>query len=117
MSSPGHTSLIGISTPIGDRSEMRALKQVFSNASPKISSTKALTGHGLSLASILEAGICTLAIDKDFTPGSAHIENLDPEADGLNIIRKTEATGPMVAMTNSSGFGGANTSLIFRKYN
>lgn len=103
------------STPIGDRSEMRAMKNIFSNANPKISSTKALTGHGLSFASIMEAAFCVLAIDKNFTPGSAHIETLDPEAEGLNIIRKTEGTGPTIAMTNSSGFGGANTSLIFRK--
>ncbi len=104
------------STPIGDRSEIKALKQIFCNAHPKISSTKALTGHGLSLASILEAGICVLAIDKGFTPGSAHIQNLDPEAQGLNIIRQTEATGPETILTNSSGFGGANVSLLFRKH-
>ena len=77
---------------------------------------KALTGHGLSLASALEAAICVLAIKNGFTPGSAHIDELDPAAEGLNIIRRTEATGPDVAMSNSSGFGGANTSLVFKKY-
>lgn len=103
------------STPIGDLSEIKALQQVFSNAHPKISSTKALTGHGLSLASILEAAICVLAIRENFTPGSAHIETLDPAAEGLNIIRQTEATGPDIAMSNSSGFGGANVSLVLRR--
>lgn len=104
------------STPIGDLSEMRAIKQIFSNARPKISSTKALTGHGLSLSSIMEAAFCLLAIRHGFTPGSAHIEEIDPEAEELNIIRQSEATGPDIVMSNSSGFGGANVSLILRKY-
>lgn len=104
------------STPIGDRSEIKALKQIFANAHPKISSTKALTGHGLSLASILEAGLCVLAIDKEFTPGSANIEHLDPETEGLNIICQTEATAPQTVLSNSSGFGGANISLILSKH-
>jgi 3-oxoacyl-[acyl-carrier-protein] synthase-1 len=105
------------STPIGDTSELRALKAVFGagNAdAPAISSTKALTGHGLSLASILEAGFCALSIKHGFTPGSAHIQNLDPEADGLNIIRANLAQGPQVALTNSSGFGGANVALVLK---
>jgi 3-oxoacyl-[acyl-carrier-protein] synthase-1 len=105
------------STPIGDTSELRALKTVFGvnpSDGPAISSTKALTGHGLSLASILEAGLCAAAIRHGFTPGSAHIQNLDPEAEGLNIIRTNLPEGPRVAMTNSSGFGGANVSLVLQ---
>jgi 3-oxoacyl-[acyl-carrier-protein] synthase-1 len=105
------------STPIGDTSELRALKTVFGanhSAAPAISSTKALTGHGLSLASILEAGICAAAIRHGFMPGSAHIQNLDPEAAGLNIIRETINERPRVALTNSSGFGGANVALVFK---
>ena len=103
------------STPIGDMSEVRAIKNIFKGTHPKISSTKALTGHGLSLSSIMEAGFTSLAIDEGFTPGSAHIQNIDPAAEALNIIHKTEDIGPDVAMSNSSGFGGANVSLIFRK--
>jgi 3-oxoacyl-[acyl-carrier-protein] synthase-1 len=105
------------STPIGDTSELRALKAVFGvnrSDGPAISSTKALTGHGLSLASILEAGFCAVAIKHGFTPGSAHIQNLDPEADGLNILRTTLNEGPRVALTNSSGFGGANVALVLK---
>ena len=81
----------------------------------RISSTKAITGHGLSLASALEGVIVCLAIKKDFTPGSAHIDEIDPVFEGLNIIRKTEMTGPESALSNSSGFGGANVSLVFKK--
>jgi 3-oxoacyl-[acyl-carrier-protein] synthase I len=105
------------STPIGDISELRALKTVFGvnqNHGPAISSTKALTGHGLSLASILEAALCAAAIKHGFTPGSAHIQNLDPEAAGLNILRATLNQGPRLALSNSSGFGGANVALVLK---
>ena len=103
------------STPIGDLSEVIAMKEVFGEGeSPMISSTKALTGHGLSLSSILESGICMVGYKHGFVPGSAHIEELMPEAEGLNIIQATSEEQPEYMMSNSSGFGGANTSLIFR---
>ena len=105
------------STIIGDASEGKAIQEVFGEARdrPRISSTKAITGHGLSLASALEGAIVCLAIKKDFTPGSAHIAEIDPVFEGLNIIRKTDMTGPDSALSNSSGFGGANVSLVFKK--
>ncbi|WOO42148.1 beta-ketoacyl-[acyl-carrier-protein] synthase family protein [Rubellicoccus peritrichatus] len=103
------------STPIGDLSEIRALKQTFGDRSPAISSTKALTGHGLSLASIMEAAFTVLGVNDRFMPGSAHIMSLDPEAKDLHIIKETEDEGPKFAMSNSSGFGGANVSLIFKR--
>ena len=105
------------STPIGDASEARALKAVFNSpgARPAISSTKALTGHGLSLAGAMESGFCALAVRDGFMPGSAHITNLDSECEGLNIIRSTLAVQPKVAMNNVSGFGGANVSIVFKQ--
>lgn len=108
------------STPIGDLSEIRALKAVFGSAAttrPAISSTKALTGHGLSLAGAMEAGFCALAIREGFMPGSAHISQLDPACEGLNIIRATLPNRPNVVLSNSSGFGGANVALVFRSVN
>jgi 3-oxoacyl-[acyl-carrier-protein] synthase-1 len=104
------------STPIGDISEAKALKAVFKNSltRPAISSTKALTGHGLSLAGAMEAGFCALAIKEGFMPGSAHITNLDPACEGLNIIRATLPNRPSIVISNSSGFGGANVCLVFR---
>jgi 3-oxoacyl-[acyl-carrier-protein] synthase-1 len=104
------------STPIGDVSELRAIRAVFADsaACPRVSSTKALTGHGLSLASVMEAAFCALAMREGFTPGSAHIRRLDPAAEGLAILRETLNEGPRIAMSNSSGFGGANVSLVFR---
>lgn len=103
------------STPIGDISELKAIRTVFGEGGPAVSSTKALTGHGLSLASAMEAGFTLLGMDEGFTPGSAHITELDPEAEGLNVIRETLDVGPKVALSNSSGFGGANVVLVFKK--
>ncbi len=105
------------STLIGDASEGKALESVFISQghSPRVSSTKAITGHGLSLASALEAGIVGVAMREGFTPGSAHIQTLDPKFESLNILRETEFESPKIALSNSSGFGGANVSLIFKK--
>ena len=104
------------STPIGDISEAKALKAIFNNSPtrPAISSTKALTGHGLSLAGAMEAGFCALAIREGFMPGSAHITKLEPVCEGLNIIRATLPHRPNVVLSNSCGFGGANVCLVFR---
>jgi 3-oxoacyl-[acyl-carrier-protein] synthase-1 len=105
------------STPIGDISEARALKAVFGQnpTRPAISSTKALTGHGLSLAGAMEAGFCAVAMREGFMPGSAHITNLDPACAGLNIIRATLPNRPNVVLSNSSGFGGANVALVLKR--
>lgn len=105
------------STQIGDLSEVKALHSVFTlnQHTPAISSTKSLTGHGLSMASALEAGICCLSMDEGILPGSAHIQTLDPACEGLNILRRTEKRSAKVVISNSSGFGGANVCLVFRK--
>lgn len=104
------------STPIGDLSEARALKTIFGQnpTRPAISSTKALTGHGLSLAGAMEAAFCAVAMREGFMPGSAHITHLDPSCAGLNIIRATLPNRPNVVLSNSSGFGGANVALVFK---
>ncbi len=104
------------STPIGDISELKALKKVFgeSPTRPAISSTKALTGHGLSLAGAMEAGFCALALREGFMPGSAHLVNPDPACDGLNIIRATLPQRPEIVLSNSSGFGGANVAVLLK---
>ncbi len=104
------------STPIGDISEGKAIRTVFgpSGSRPAISSTKALTGHGLSLAGAMETGFCALALREGFMPGSANIEHLDPEVSDLNILRETQAERPQVVINNSSGFGGANVAIVMR---
>ncbi|HEY1793787.1 MAG TPA: beta-ketoacyl-[acyl-carrier-protein] synthase family protein [Opitutaceae bacterium] len=105
------------STLIGDVSEARALKSVFGEMGvrPAISSTKALTGHGLSMSGVMEVGFCALMFRHGFVPGSAHISNLDPSCEGLNIIRASSTQAPKVVLKNSSGFGGANVALLLRR--
>ena len=105
------------STLIGDISEARALRSVFGEMGirPGVSSTKALTGHGLSLAGAMETGFCALLMREGFTPGSAHITQLDPACEGLNVIRETVKVAPRVILKNSSGFGGANVALLLRR--
>lgn len=104
------------STPIGDASECKALRTALGEHASRVavSSTKALTGHGLSLAGAMEAGFCALALKRGFIPGSAHITELDPACDGLNIVRTTEAVQPRIVLNNSSGFGGANVCVVFK---
>ena len=104
------------STPIGDLSEARAIRSVFApvGARPAVSSTKALTGHGLSLAGAMETGFCALGLRDGFMPGSAHIRTLDPAIADLNILRETVSHRPSVVLNNSSGFGGANVCLALR---
>lgn len=105
------------STPIGDVSEVKALRAVLGAELGRVavSSTKALTGHGLSLAGAMESGFCALALRHGFVPGSAHITQLDPSCSGMNIPRRTEEGPIRVALNNSSGFGGANVCVVLRR--
>lgn len=105
------------STTIGDTAELRAIKSVFgsSGKGPAISSTKGLTGHALSLSSIMEAAFTTIALHKGFMPGNAGLEDPDPEAEGLDLIGPTRLTAPGIALSNSSGFGGANVSILLAR--
>ncbi|MBX7122747.1 MAG: beta-ketoacyl-[acyl-carrier-protein] synthase family protein [Opitutaceae bacterium] len=105
------------STPIGDVSEVKALRAVFGAraAQTAVSSTKALTGHGLSLAGAMESAFCALAIKDGFMPGSAHITRVDPECEGIHILRTTSDAQPHVVLNNSSGFGGANVCVVLRR--
>lgn len=107
------------STQHGDISEIRALKAVFGapggGKGPAISSTKALTGHALSLSSIMENAFCNLMMSEGFISGSAHITEIEPEAAGLNIIKETINRRPKLILSNSSGFGGANVAVVLEQ--
>lgn len=104
------------STSIGDASEIKALKSVFpAPQQVKISSTKALTGHGLSLSSIMEAAFCCLALKEGFLPGSANVTEPDPELEHLDLLQTSSEIQANRIMSNSSGFGGANVSVVFEK--
>ncbi len=105
------------STSAGDLSEALALHSLFTahGAKPRISSTKALTGHGLSLAGAMEAAFCALAIDEGFVPGAAHLTDADPVCDGLDLPRTSLEEIPRVVLNNSSGFGGSNVCHLLRR--
>jgi 3-oxoacyl-[acyl-carrier-protein] synthase-1 len=101
-------------TIVGDRAEAAALRRVFGDLGPAVSSTKALTGHPLSMSGALEAGICTLALDVGFVPGQAHLQNVDPECEHLRLPTATLDVPIRTVLSNSSGFGGSNVALVLR---
>ena len=108
----------GTSTPIGDIKELEAIKNVFDNNIPKISSTKSLTGHSLGATGVHEAIYCLLMLNNNFLCGSANITNLDKSAQNHNILLETEDNHKIEnVLSNSFGFGGTNASLLMSRYN
>ncbi len=103
-------------TEFGDRAEIEAIKKVFAEgARPLVSSTKSLTGHGLSLAGAMESAFCCLALHEGFTPISAKISTVDPMCEGVPIVKDPIEMAPKIALNNSSGFGGANVSIVLQR--
>lgn len=106
----------GTSTPVGDLAELGAVKEAFGDSIPLIGSTKSLSGHSLGAAGVQEAIYCLLMMKNDFIAASANIDNLDPEAENVPIIReRKDNAGLKTVMSNSFGFGGTNATLIFEK--
>ena len=105
----------GTSTPVGDSKEMGAVREVFGDKPPMISSTKSLTGHSLGAAGAQEAIYSILMLNNGFACESAHIEELDPEFADLPILRQRVDKPLDTVMSNSFGFGGTNGTLIFGK--
>ena len=106
----------GTSTPAGDITELEAIKSVFGNEIPMISSTKSLSGHSLGAAGVQESIYSLIMMNEGFVIGSANIENLDEGAEGFPIIRETLPTSLNRVLSNSFGFGGTNATLIFERY-
>ena len=105
----------GTSTPVGDQKEMEAVRAVFGDKAPLISSTKSLTGHSLGAAGAQEAIYCLLMMNNGFAAESAHIETLDPAFGGLPILRERADREITTAMSNSFGFGGTNGCLVMSR--
>jgi 3-oxoacyl-[acyl-carrier-protein] synthase-1 len=105
----------GTSTPVGDIKEMEAVRAVFGDKAPLISSTKSLTGHSLGAAGAQEAIYSLLMLNNGFVAESAHIENLDPAFADLPIVRKREDKALDTVMSNSFGFGGTNGCLVMSR--
>jgi len=106
----------GTATPLGDLAELQALTEVFGAQCPPLSSTKALSGHSLGAASVHEAIYCLMMLRDGFIAGSAHIDQLDPRAAGLPIVRESRPATLDTVLSNSFGFGGTNASLVLRRY-
>jgi 3-oxoacyl-[acyl-carrier-protein] synthase-1 len=105
----------GTSTPVGDEKEMQAVRQVFGDKPPLISSTKSLTGHSLGAAGAQEAIYCLLMLNNGFAAESANIDNLDPIFADLPILRQRVDRPLETVMSNSFGFGGTNGCLVMTK--
>lgn len=106
----------GTSTPVGDLAELKAVKAAFGDKIPPISSTKSLSGHSLGAAGVQEAIYALLMQEQNFIAASANIEELDPEAEGMPVVRtRVDNADLQRVMSNSFGFGGTNATLIFQK--
>jgi 3-oxoacyl-[acyl-carrier-protein] synthase-1 len=105
------------STIAGDLAEIKAIKKVFAGGKvPYVSSTKSITGHGLSMAGALETAICCLAIKEGFMPVSANIRELDPMCEGVPVITKPIDAVPNIVINNGSAFGGTNVAVVLKKW-
>mgnify|MGYP001407906103 FL=1 len=106
----------GTSTPAGDPPEIAAVRRVFGEALPKISSTKSLSGHSLGAAGAHEAIYSLLMLEHDFICASANIDELDPDIEYAPIVRaRIDEANIKTVMSNSFGFGGTNAVLVFQK--
>jgi 3-oxoacyl-[acyl-carrier-protein] synthase-1 len=106
----------GTSTPVGDLRELEAIKAVFGDKIPPISSTKSLTGHALGAAGVHEAIYSLLMMEAGFISASANIGELDAGAEGVPIVReRRDNAGLNTILSNSFGFGGTNACLVFRR--
>lgn len=106
----------GTSTVLGDIKELEAIKEVFGDKCPPISSTKSMTGHALGAAGVNEAIFCLLMMEHGFIAPSINISELDEHAKGFDIVTTPRKCELNTVMSNSFGFGGTNATLILRKY-
>ncbi|MGM0914314.1 MAG: beta-ketoacyl-ACP synthase I [Pseudomonadota bacterium] len=107
----------GTSTPVGDVAELKAIREVFGDSTPAMSSTKSLTGHSLGATGVQEAIYSLLMMENDFIAASANIETLDEQADGFDIVtQRRDGVKVERVLSNSFGFGGTNACLVLEKF-
>ncbi|RTE65072.1 beta-ketoacyl-ACP synthase I [Amphritea opalescens] len=107
----------GTSTPAGDIQELKAMKETFGADMPPVSSTKSLTGHSLGATGVQEAIYSLLMMENNFICASANIDDLDPAAEGLPVVTERKDNVDLQrVMSNSFGFGGTNSTLVFEKF-
>ena len=116
-----HINVHGTSTPLGDKSEIKAIEKIFGNHAERINicSTKSMTGHLLGAAGAIESIAALISINDSFIPPTINHFNYDEEINRkLNLtLNKYQSRDVNIAMSNTFGFGGHNTSLVFKKYN
>ena len=105
----------GTSTPLGDLAETRALKTIFTNTMPSISSTKSMTGHTLGAAGAIESIFCIKSLNDNVVPPTINLVNQDSECDLDYTALISVEKKVTLAMNNSFGFGGTNSTLVFKK--
>jgi len=107
----------GTSTVLGDIKELEAIREVFKDHIPPISSTKSMTGHALGAAGVNEAIFCLMMLENNFIAPSINIETPDENVQGFDIVANSSRNVSLeTVMSNSFGFGGTNASLVLRKY-
>lgn len=107
----------GTSTPVGDIAELEAIRETFPEVIPAFSSSKSLCGHSLGAAGVQEAVHCLLMLKHGFMAGSANITHLDPKAEGMPVLTKTQEKPDLnTVMSNNFGFGGTNASIVLRRW-
>jgi len=113
-----YINMHGTSTPLGDIGETKAIKSLFGDQAKKmnVSSTKSMTGHLLGAAGAIEAIATILAVKNNVVPPTINFENPDPECDLNYTFNKPEKRTVNIGMSNAFGFGGHNTSVLFKKY-
>ncbi len=112
----GYINAHGTSTPPGDPSETAAIKSVFGPKGVPVSSTKSMTGHMLGAAGGVEAGISILALQRGVLPPTINLQNPDPACDLDYIPNRAREVKVDAALSNSFGFGGTNSVLVFRRF-
>lgn len=115
LSEIGYINAHGTSTPVGDVSECVAIMTLFGENGPLVSSTKSSMGHLLGAAAGIEAIVAIKALNDNIVPPTLNLENLDPGCEGVNHVTKTTEIELSATMSNSFGFGGHNSCLVFRK--
>ena len=111
----GYINAHGTSTPAGDAAETRAIKAVFGDDGPPVSSTKSMTGHLLGGAGSVEFAACVQAIRRGVIPPTVNLDDPDPECDLDHVANVARRTDVGAAMSNSFGFGGHNATLLVAK--
>ena len=116
LSTVDYVNTHGTSTPIGDKTELLALKTAFGHTNYAISSTKSMTGHSLGAVGVQELIYCVLMLQNNFIAPTINIECLDETAKTFDIVQTTRSATLDTIMTNSFGFGGTNATLIIERF-